>query len=276
MNRRLLLAIAAEAARGPAPITSSDSDVTAWIAAVGQANTTQAEVNALTTFVVGAKAAGIWTMDRVFIGGALGKQAPGKVDLVTRSSLVEIGPPTWAANTGYTGDGVAKYVNLGWIPSNGPNAAQNSICLGAYVQAMDTRTANVYTQAGVTSPANHNLALSKQTGSTQMNWGANHSSGVLTTVSPLAGRWHAERTGVNAQALYYNGSSVGTDASASVTLETLAVFGLANNNVGSPILFSQSTIGSWWMGAGLGAANEAIWDGLIHTLFTTLSPANYS
>lgn len=250
-------------------ITSSDSDVTAWIAAVGPSNTTQAEVNLLSTYIVGVKALGI-AEDFFFFPA--GTQIAQRMCVMRRVNLTEVSSPTWVANKGYTGDGVASYVNLNWKPSDGPNYTQNFAAHGCAVQTIDPRAAGFYVAMGAQSgtPA---CSLTKPTGSTQWNYGVNN-GGATGGTGQAAGRWHADRSASNASGMSLNGVSKLTEAAASGSRPAFSMYGVAHDNAGTAQLFSQHTIGCWYGGGSFGA-NIAAHDTLLHTLLTGLNSTFY-
>lgn len=265
-------------------ITSSDSDVTAWIAAVGMANTTQAEVNALTTMVLGIKsdlsmgAAALNTkFDRFWVAGFCASASAALVDLAARSSYTRTVAPTFTGQKGETGNGTSQYIDIGVAPNALTNFTQNSASWFLYIQAMETRSATFYTQMGGGGAGHTNVLLTKNTGSTQVGWAVNDGSNgqTTTTTSQIAGRWCGERTAAGATQLYVNGALVGSGTNASGARDSNNLLLLADNNAGTPSLFTQSTFAAFYLAASLGSTAVAAVDARIHTCGNTINAANF-
>lgn len=229
--------------------TSSDSDVSAWIAAIRSANTTQAEVNALTAMVVGMKADGSWAkLDRLWVY-ATGTAAAAAVDLVARSSHSLVNSPTFTTKVGYTGDGASMSINSNFNCSTATNYAQNDAFAGVYVQTGDTNTVFRSFIGSSSGGANDGPALGRNVGT--IFWDMNHSTSTpdAFTFASQIGFYGAERTASNAQGLYYNSTTtVATDANVSGAIGNRASFVLANNQSGSANNFSNATISAVALG----------------------------
>jgi hypothetical protein len=231
---------------------------------------------ALQTFAVGVKSLfGISTLnqkfDRLFVHAGMGTRASSRLCLASRNSLSEVGTPAWSASgPGYQGDGVAAALNWGWAPSTGPNAAQNSMCVGGAVL-----TGTGVIMGNQTSGSNSTIIT--KIDATHMGFAVNDSAASSDTIAitPQGGRWHAERTGPAAGELYYAGAAVGAMTKTSNPLSVQNMYGLAYNNGGTIQFFSSDTIGLEYAGSPLGSSNMAAWDALVAALMHSLDPVHY-
>ncbi len=262
------------AARNTPSVTSTDSDVAAWIQAVGQQNTFQDEVDRLTTFATAAKAAlGISTfsqaLDRIFLR-ATASRAASRVCLATRQTLSEVNNPSWTALLGDTGNG-SGYLNFNWAPSSGPNAAAASMCVGFAAANFTTPACGLGGGNGSSNTIIYANDASHVTFAVNTSAGANDA---IATVGN-AGRWHAEVTGANAKTLYRNGVSVGTSTKGNGALPSFNMVGLAWSNTGVPGPSSSGVIGLYWMGKAMGAG-VAGWDSAAQALMNSINSAQYA
>lgn len=264
---------------GPAPITSSDADVSAWITAVGQANTTQAEVTALTTFVAGLKSdlsiAGALSLkfDRLWVY-SLGKAAAAAVDLVAQASHTLVNAPTFTALQGFKGNGTSSYINTGFNASTmGVRYTQNSATFMVEVKVADSRTGNFREYCGSSSGSANN-AFNQASNNTQFNWGINNlNTSENTTFATNTGLLAPERTGSagGASALYQNGVSLGVGANGSGTMANQPFFVLATNTGGgSPGFWTDGRVRAFATAASLGAPGQASVNTRFAALFTAL------
>jgi hypothetical protein len=266
-------------------LTSSDSDVQAWINAVGSGNTNQTEVTNFTTMATTIKSAlGISALnqkyDRLWVRGFCQVAAAGAVDLANRRTLTPGAvAPTFTPQKGDTGDGSSSYLKLGYTPStDAVNFGQNSGHIFLYIQTMDMRSTSFYRQFGASGTGLTNEFLDKNTGTTQMVWGINNSNNgtTTTTTAQSAGRWALERTGGSSGQLYYNESQVGTTAVASGALGAREIYALCDNNAQSgAAFFTQSTIAVIAIASSLGTTGVANVGAAIHACGNAINATNF-
>jgi hypothetical protein len=93
------------------------------------------ETAAYTTMICGMVSDGTWSLlDALYIF-ATNNTTTANLNLVsTNFGITQVGTVTFAADTGYTGDGSTGVLNTGFIPaSSGINYVQNSASIGVYV-----------------------------------------------------------------------------------------------------------------------------------------------
>lgn len=226
-----------------------DVDVTAWSAAVVSAGgTVSGAQKAYVQALVGSlKASGVWaSLDRLWLFAAE-NSTQALIDLVTRTTATAVNSPTFIANQGYTGNGTTSYVNTGFTPSTaGGKFVQNSASLGAWVVTAPTTTAGIECGSEVGAPFTE---IGVRFTSVNYRYDINSTaSAAAAHGNNWTGAFHVQRTGASALALYRNGTSVATDASASTTLNTGALSFLAHSAGAAP---STAQIGMGWIGASM-------------------------
>ncbi len=227
---------------GSGGIGSTDLDVQLWVIAVGKTNTTQAEVDILTTMVQGIKADLSISLlsskfDRLWIY-ALGTAAAAAVDLVTRSSHTLVGSPTFTTQKGYQSTGVGNYINTGYNPvTGGVNYTQNAAHGSVYAQTGETTTgAFINYFGGAGGSVSDGITLGRN--NTAMFGDCNHNSTTSLSAAHggnLVGLWAIERSSASATALTKNGSAFASSgASTSAAPASVNHFVCALNNGGTP------------------------------------------
>lgn len=274
---------------GKKRVTSSDSDVTAWIAAVqgGGGSVSQARVNIWTPMVAGIKSdLGISILAQQFDGLAfyVGEDVTNgpiqnKFDFAARRQHTLVGSPVFTPNQGLAGDGSSARIGTGYNPFFGPQYGQNNGSFGGWIQTNDSRTTGSPAYFGTSSQVAGGTNLTRQN-ATQNNYcvqdgtaGANNA-----TMSPTTGVGlvHLDRTGATAEALYQNGVSRATAVTASTTVTNAELFALAcNNGSGTAVLFSNGTLAMTFAAKSFGAPQAANFYTRVHTALNAINAANF-
>lgn len=161
-------------------------------------------------------------------------ESNAQLNLISSSfNLTKTGSPTFTANTGYTGDASAAFLDTGLNPSV-VQASQNSSSVGAYV--LNSRaTGQAWTDVGVID-----LGASSAT-EVFLNFTGNLlfavvNDGMYNSISnsQAQGSWILTRTTSTLVTVYRNGSSFGTSTATSVSRPngTVYVLGRHNTSVG--------------------------------------------
>lgn len=256
--------------------TSSDVNVSAWIAAVGSTNTNQNEVNIFTTLVTSGKANGWWPkLDRLWIY-APGTAMAASISLVGPAAHTLVNSPTFTANKGYTGDGSSSLINTGYNISTGTNYVQNSACYGVWVQANDSRTTGNPVYIGSNTA---NFSNFSRNSATQTNYSTNNGAAAdNATMNPTngIGLQHAERSSGLISTLYHNGVSVNSNVGqASAAPNNLVQYVLALNGAGTASNWNNGTVGASFFGGSMGATIAANFYTDLHTALHSLSATNF-
>ena len=259
-------------------LASADSDVQSWINTVGPNNTNPIEVSILNTMVAAMKADGSWAkLDRLWIF-ALGTQAAALVDLVSRSTATLPVAPTFTAQKGFTGNGSSQYISTGYNPTGGTHYALNDSCYGGWIQTNDSRTSGNPVYFGNNTSVTNSTNISRQS-ATQNNFCINQNAGTTNaTMNPTTGIGlnHIDRTGSTAYALYQNGTSVGTGATATNAVSNTVMFALAGNDgAGNPTLFNNGVLASFFAGGSMGSTIAANFYADMHTALTAINATNF-
>lgn len=242
---------------------TSDPDVAAWAAVVG-AGTNQAEVTALTTFVVADKADGNWAKrDRLWIY-MLGTAGAAAIDLVARASHSLVSSPTFTTLGGYTGNGTSSYINTGFNPSTmAVKGTRNDTSHGVDIAVAESRGSGAFYAFNGNNSATNTNGIFRNSNNTQWAWGANNtltSDNTNFSGGVQSGLIVAERTGsaAGASAIYGAGASLGVGATGSNALISANFFVLSINNGGGVAGFwTNARLRGFWYGASLGATGQA-------------------
>ncbi len=252
-----------------------DEDTVAWAAAVisnggGVSAGREALVDDL---IVGLKADGVWTkLDRLWLFAA--EDAPSALtDLVATATATAVNTPTFTVDQGYAGDGATSYLDTNFVPSTaGGNAALNSIHVSVYGQTFgSTGFFSGYIEGD--DPGSF-VGIVRFTVNGKVDYFLNEGSGGTETLSP-AGMLIASRTGANAAALYSNGSSVDTNASASNALLSKSIFVLARNGNGTPTGFVSDEMSAASIGGGLTPTDATNLSSRVNTYMTAIGANVY-
>jgi hypothetical protein len=241
-----------------------DPDAQAYIDATGELFP-----SALNTLVLGIKAAGLWDDHIGSIKKAIGvpSLAASMIDLRnTAFNGTAVNTPTHSATEGWGFTAASsQYIDSAWkVPATGSKASQNSVHVGLRIMAS---TVNGGMSVAMTY-TNPNWMGFGYLFNGNIDWGASGPQLHLTpaTVTPCG--IIGVRTSANAQAVYRNGSSIGSDSAASTGTVNLNL-PIGARNVGTPDNFSTSRITVFHAGAGLDATQAAALD----TLFAAYATA---
>jgi uncharacterized protein (DUF433 family) len=195
----------------------------------------------------GLVADGVWSsLDVLCVAGA--DAATSLTNLVQNPyGASYFGTPTFTADRGITPAGIVSYIDSGVNPSTiVGNYSQNSGSIAAW--NLGTTQAN---QALIRSIADVNCELWPKYSTGVSFWMVNNSGGTedsATNSGDSSGFFLATRTASNATALYRNGTSLGTSATASVAPENNEL--LIGYGVNIAVAWQ---IASWAFGGGLNA-----------------------
>jgi hypothetical protein len=248
----------------------TDADATSWAAAVvGAGGTVSAARLALVSnLIISLKAQGLWTkIDRLWLFAAENNQS-ARVDLVGRVTATVVNSPTFTADRGYAGNGTSSYINTGYNPfSNGVAWQLNSAHLGAYNRSIRTDGLS-YVDAGANDGVAFAHVYSRLSGG--RSGVINDTSGIGTTSPNSSGFGLVTRTGVTANELFYNGVSVGANATASIKAPAVPVFVFARNDGGSPGFLSADQMAALTCGGGLSPAEALAYYNTIQAHMTSI------
>ncbi len=240
-----------------------DPDAQAYIDATGALFP-----DALNTFVLGVKAAGLWDDHLGSMKFAIGvpSLAASLIDLRnTAFNGTAVNNPTHSATAGWTFDKASsQYIDSGWkVAAAGSKASQDSVHIGLRLMS-----------APVDGGANLSLSFTNPYGlgfgylfNGFVDFSANDSSGPLSNnpATVVGAGWIGTRTANNARATYRAGVLNSSDTAASSGLTGHNSFISARNAAGTPANFATSRITAWHAGAGLDASQSAALDTLIAT-----------
>jgi hypothetical protein len=251
----------------------TDADALAWQAAVVGAGGTVSgtQLGYVSTLTAGLKADGSWAkLDRLWLYAAE-NATQASIDLVTRAAHTLHSSPTFTANTGYQGDGIAAWIDTGYRPevTSPTNYIQNSASFGCWVVVGGASSGQTH------MGSDSNRVLIFQNG-TVVSFNINHGISTSFTFGSVTGLWHVNRSASNATQLYQNGSSVITDTKASNTIDAWNLFTLAVANNGSctPQAFFAGQLAMVFAGADLSAGASAF-NARIHTYLNSVNPGAF-
>jgi len=220
-----------------------------------------------TTLICGMVTDGTWALMDVFYVFATDTAADAELNLVSTSyGLTQTGTVTFTANQGFTGDGVAGYLNTGWTPStNGVHYTQNSASLGACSFTSALGSGYFLGAHGGTGYA----LIGESTGASQ-SFAINMSGTNAFTSATSLGSDIVTRTGASAIAVYVNGSSVFTGTTASVAAPSSPLYILAGDNSGAASNFYAGQLGYAFAGAGLTSTQASNVYSRLHTFLSAV------
>lgn len=152
--------------------------------------------------------------------------------------------------TGLTGNGSSKYLRTGLIPSA-------SLTLNSLHAALYNRSGLGSRGDMSAGPSDFYMNATFTDGKIYAVFGSSIVSAVLT---PPYGLLLMTRTAANALAIYQNGVSVGSNASAGGALASTEYYVSAFNAGGTPSSFSTAALAGYSMGAGLTAGEVSIYN----------------
>lgn len=218
----------------------TNSEAAAWVAAF-TTEPSDADKGYYDTFVGALKAASIWTKIDVlwWLGGPdsqasrINAKDPGNLTLGLVNS------PSFTAYRGFTGDGSTSYLTTGYNPSTfGGQYTLNSAHIAIYSRT-SALVAACDMGCRVSASDNQACVFVRSTGdvaSFRLNQDA---AGTGTASTNGSGLFVVRRSASNAEAIFRNGSSLGTDTTVTDTIPNLAMFIGAINQNGSAALFSS-------------------------------------
>jgi hypothetical protein len=191
----------------------------------------------------------------------------------TSYGLTQTGTITFSADHGYTGNGSTGVLDTGFIPSSAttPNFVQNSGSVGAYVLTNRTVAQN-YISLGSGSGSSYRYVqplIGSTTAGVELNGGTFGTVAATTAQGLLV----ASRTNSSNISAFRNNSSTdlgpSTDASSSVTSDSIKILALNNNGVATD--FSADQIAAAYIGAGVSGATHVLIANRINAYMTALS-----
>lgn len=186
--------------------------------------------------VLDLKAAGVWEkLGLLGIFATDGNNSFALINWINASSMLAVNSPVFTTNSGFTGDGATSYINTGFIPSTNSKYSLNSASYGYYTNNNITEnTTKLGSRTGFNNQMNYDFGSS--------NIRVNTNTTATITGNTNAG-FHAYcRTSSLNVAKYYNAISQGSALDISSELTPHAMFALAMNNAGTPILHSSSEL----------------------------------
>jgi len=232
-----------------------DADAQAYFTAAGI--TAEPYLAGINQFVLDLKAASIWTkFDRLYILANESETAALTCLVSLNQDAESISGTAFAAGQGYTGDGVADYIDTNYNPATqGVNYTLNEASLGVYVRAQSagaTTTVIGASAAGTGGTSIRAWWTDNKTYSS-LNTGDGGAGPNATLVSRL-GLLSVVRTASNANVLYQGATSRATSAQAatSVVNTKLAIFAI---NATDPSQFSAAQLSMAYAGGSLSAQN---------------------
>lgn len=164
------------------------------------------------TLVGSLKTAGVWTkLDLLYVMAAADEQSakinwidPGTNDLTNNNSTA------FTADEGFTGNGSNMDLTAGAIVAT-PQYVQNSAHLGVWARSANAQGSGWEVSIGT----NNRLAVRNASDTVDVR--TNGSTTIAPASTNSVGHFVANRSASNASQIYRNGSSLGTDSSASST-----------------------------------------------------------
>lgn len=211
-------------------------------------NTTRKKI--INTLIKQLKADNNWGfIDGLWITAAHSQQA-AKLNWINpiKFTLTEVNSPTWMADKGYTGDGATSYLNTNYDPSTqGTNYVLNSCCEAVYIRTNVTSGKNDIGHGTATVFS----AINSRNASDQIVTRLNQGGAAYTAANTNStGFYSSRRTASNAQAIFKNGVSQATSATASSSLINNNIYFCCSNNNGTAGSFSANEISVALVGGG--------------------------
>lgn len=198
----------------------------------------------INTCVLALKAAGIWSsFDLLYFTAAADGQA-ARINWVNPGTftLTAVNSPAFVADRGFTGDGAASYLDPGFTPST--NAVQwtlNSSHISGRSLTSIGAGSNAQRLVGNSATTTARSVLIPWNASNQVSGLLNDLSGSTIANSTSLGDFIVNRSAAGARQIYVNGSSIGSDATASIALPPNALyFGRDTTNFASLQIASLS------------------------------------
>jgi hypothetical protein len=159
--------------------------------------------------------------------------SPGTHDATAVSS------PTWTKREGYTGDGTADYINLNYnVDTDSSNVGRNDMTVFVYARANPNDTYLFGSEEGAVS-----CKLSgRYNGPNTMRTYINNGTALANANASAAGMSTMTRRGATDTEQYFDGSSLGSDASTSQDTPAYDYYVLAVNDDGTADEFSSNQV----------------------------------
>lgn len=215
------------------------------------------------------------SLDALYIFAAV-DAATYKLNLCSSSfSLTEVGTVTFTQYTGVMTDGTTGYENTGFNPATaGGHFVQNSASLGVYDLTNDA----TYNSSNIigTENANHNTIALNQLSAVAF-FAINAPSNAFPVIATQQGAWVYTRTTSTLTTMLRNSASLSTTANVSGAMDSLNVFILATNSVGTP-LFMHTTdkVAAAFIGRGFSVVEACKLSNRINTYLGAYSVNVYS
>lgn len=187
------------------------------------------------------------------------------LNLISTSFTATNSGCTFTAGRGYTGDGVAAFLDTNFNPSTngGTIYAQDSACQGMYI--LNNRTADAATNnMGTVGAATQNRLIAKNGGT--FVYGINHSVAVDTiTNSTAQGSYVTSRTSSTLTTVYKNGASIATGTTVSAARDNATMYILNADLVGTgPLAGSADEMSAAWAGSGWNSADALMFQDILN------------
>ena len=190
-------------------------------------------------------------LDRFWIfAHEAGLQQASLINLVNPlgTQLTEVSAPVWTADQGYTGDGVADYLDTNFIPStNGVNWVLNSCSAGGYFRINQQADSNEFGGTVITVGTAVRIRNTLNSFLGRINDGTFISAIDSTT----DGRGLSSTTRINSTThTNYKNGIIGSSAASTSFNTNVKLYILVNNNNGTPAAFSTNQVSCFYCGSG--------------------------
>jgi catabolite regulation protein CreA len=255
---------AAASVSGSMSTVSLLTETTTWVAACSTPPTADRQV-LVDAMIRNLMSSGVWsTLDWLLLFAAETAQA-GLVNVrVPAKVATNISATAFAADRGYTGDGVADYIDLGEHIDAGGNWTQDSAALGVWCTQVGSTGLKVH--AGDTAGSGV-MKISARNNSGNEVFQVNDMSGSVFQGNPGTRSGHRSigRTSSTNKQGYFNGAPVVDVAVTSTGLPTSNAFVL---HAGTGFTTDQAN--AFWSGAGLDDAGHLAMDTILRTYLTAV------
>jgi hypothetical protein len=205
----------------------------------------EATTSPLAALIAGLTADGIFAkLDRLWIF-AQATEALALVDLVASATATAVNSPTFTANRGYAGNGSTSYVDSNYNPSTqGTHFQLNSASLSIWSNTSRGPNSVVVATGAYDGTSIADLWLYGDSGGTtgvllRLN---RDTAGLTKLNSTSQGFFTTNRSTSTASQAYYNGASLGSDATVSTAVPNNTMFICARHDVGAGSQFSTDQI----------------------------------
>lgn len=246
------------ARRGPA----YDPDALAFFTRLTN-QPTDARKKLYSDLIVSLKTAGVWgKLDALYILAAADAQAARQNLVANAFNLTASGSPTFTTDRGYTGDGVASYLDTSANRAALTNYSRDNASLFVWENQENTSSG-----AAIGSPPSTTQATINPKGPVGFI-GRVNDTGVQSAIASSMGLSAADRPNSTNSFFYRDGSQVFTASAASLALTTGNFTLLASN--GGVANFRASRLACAGFGASLGPSGHAALYAALNTYFTAV------